>query len=289
MNNISGQGAPSDPVDPFSFLDEGTSAILNGEGEYHISEDASFGAEINGSIKEIFVASLKDLSNGPIHVSPLISKNNIKTLDKEETVALHQEKHVVIVFKRYANGDVSITVPEDKKEIFEKQGLILHRKGPNNTEKIEDLRDRKIVYIGVNNEQYGRIFSAANRMITLAAEEYEKNRKKHEEGDKHSFYNRPRFYEKLDLSREWKKLVSKITDSEFAKKIKNLKNQIITSNTAENTREKNEKAREEEYEKKMEFYEEQDKKRGIIKEYNNKEDLRASNDKQEGVEDEHLG
>jgi hypothetical protein len=287
--NINGINLTPEESDPFASIDDKIFKVQNNESQDKVSNDGAYKTGGSTSVIEHFIVAVKNLNQSTIHghsIDSCLTDHDFKILENDGVKTLNSKDHVIISLAKHANGKVTITTHEAISETIEKKGLILHRKGPNNAEKIEDLRGKKIVYIGVNSEQYERIFSVANRMMALAAEEYLQNKKKEDNGHKHSFYNRESFYEKLDMSREWKKLVGKINNSDLAKKFKNIKNTIMESNTIEKVRKHNEEEREKKYEKRMEQYEQLDKNREIRKEYNNKREVKGATEKKEVVDDE---
>ena len=284
MHNVSGQSNPSDQFDPMCFLDDDITDILNLKTEHN--KDNVIYEKLGKNLIEFFVAPDSESIDGPFQAFSLASKHNIKSLEIDEFGNIDLKKQVLFLFKRHANGQISISLPEDKKEKFLKFGVILHRKGQDNNEIIEDLRERKIVYIGLNNEQYKKIFSVANSIILTAAEEDRKNKEENLSKNPKSFYNRFGYYEIMSMRREWNELIKKIVDSDFAKKIMSIKQQLDFHKILKRKLEHNSEEREKDFEDRMEHYKQQDNKKEILKNDNKRVDLNSLNVKSEKNKDE---
>lgn len=180
MSLISGQSSPSDPFDLMKMLEDEANDI-----EIEEANSKDFSTDLtNNKISELFVVHKDDLGSDDIHAKSLsvhLKERDIQNLtgSKEKNSVL--EGFIVLHHHKNKKNESVLATHEDFVDDFRNKNIFLHRSDRNDHEQVEQLSNRNIVYIGLNNVQYEKIVFVANRIISSIGDEYEKNKKREEE------------------------------------------------------------------------------------------------------------
>jgi hypothetical protein len=169
-------GQPSwDPYDIMNIFNEDLTSIMHSE----LKENSS----ANDKIVGLFIVHVDDISSSEIHAKSLsvhLKERNItnKTDSKDKELAL--DGFVILHHKKNNKNESVLATHEKYLHHLANKDVYLHRQGKNNQEKVVPLSSKNIVYVGLNNAQYDRITSLANRILNLLGKAFEANKEKGE-------------------------------------------------------------------------------------------------------------